>query len=71
MSTIHSLLARVAGRIVFACVSVLATNPPFSRLCLPYDNPEGLAGYFSLTRASAQNVRFSIYFMAENRLCQV
>ena len=49
-STIDSLLARGIGGIVFACVKVLATKPPFSQLCLHCDSPAGLADYFTLTR---------------------
>ena len=40
-STIDSLLARGIGGIVFACVRVLATKPPFSQLCLHCDSPAG------------------------------
>ena len=40
-STVDSVLAHVVGGIVFVYVRVLATKPPFSQLCLHYDNPAG------------------------------
>ena len=40
-STIDSLLGRGIGGIVFACVRVLATKPPFSQLCLHCVSPAG------------------------------
>ena len=68
-SAIDSLLARGIGGIVFACVKVLATKPPFSQLYLHCDSPAGLADYFTLTRGQCSKCQvFYLFYGSKSTL---